>query len=147
MWCVSWVCADPRAMTENRRVLPGGDPPPEPALGADQASRRPNGLDHMGFLLQVVQVVPIMMSLFGLFLTSVWALRVTTAATLVVAWGAIMLLSRDGERRRNGRKRSAAPGREESDRAATAHRAATADRATTADGAAMPCESGEVLER
>lgn len=102
---------------------------------ADQTSRRPNGLDHMGFLLQVVQVVPVLMSMFGLFLTSVWALRVTTAATLVVAWGAIVLLSHDREGRRSGGKRSGAPSREE------------AGLPATADDACAQCESDKVLEQ
>jgi hypothetical protein len=60
---------------------------------------------------------------------------VTTAATLVVAWGAIMLLSHDREGRRNGGKRPDAPGREE------------ADCAVTADGASMPYEPDKVLEQ
>lgn len=74
-------------------VRPDRDTPPEPVVAEDGASRQPNRLDHMGFLLQLVQVAPMAMSLFGVFLSSVWALRVTTAATLVAGWVAITLLS------------------------------------------------------
>lgn len=94
-------------MTEPSNLLPGRpgqDPPPEPVVAEDGTSRQPNRLDHMGFLLQLVQVAPMAMSLFGVFLSSVWALRVTTAATLVAGWLAITLLSHGrGGRREQGR--------------------------------------------
>lgn len=128
-------------MTENRRFLPGEDPPPEPALATDRASRGPNGLDHMGFLLQVVQVVPVMMTLFGLFLSSVWELRVTTAATLAVAWGVIMLLPRDHGGRRDSR-RAEPRDRGEAGRADIAD---AADRAVTADEPAMTGEPDQAV--
>ncbi|MEY9930144.1 hypothetical protein ABH926_004786 [Catenulispora sp. GP43] len=80
-------------MTEPSNLLAGQDPPPEPVVADDGTSRQPNRLDHMGFLLQLVQVAPMAMSLFGVFLSSAWALRVTTAATLAAGWVAITLLS------------------------------------------------------
>jgi hypothetical protein len=103
-------------MTASNRFLPDDAPPPDPATVTAPPSpdrptapaRRPNGLDHMGFALQLVQVAPMVASLFSLFVSSIWALRLTTATTLILAWTAATLLShhrtgRDDQNEQNGR--------------------------------------------
>lgn len=48
--------------------------------------RDPNGFDHVSFLLQLIQVCPVVGALIGTLTSEVWLLRAGTVVLLAGSW-------------------------------------------------------------